>query len=138
LMRFILLIGARSRSRRVRRWLNWLERWVECTIFLMAVRRFGYLPRRRKRRPANTPGGFRRVRGSRRLFYKSARIRAKGCARTRISRLLDVLADPARYIDRFFKRLCRGLRLTRLVAVAPPAALLASALAAPPAIADSS
>ncbi|MGQ0533204.1 MAG: hypothetical protein ACT4OF_11020, partial [Caulobacteraceae bacterium] len=129
LMRFILLIGARSRSRRVRRWLNWLERWVECTIFLMAVRRFGYLPGRRKR-PSTTPRGFRRVRGSRRLFYKSARIRAKGCARTRISRLLDVLADPAPYIDRFFKRLCRGLRLTRLVAAAPPAFACAD-LAAP-------
>ena len=50
----------------------------------------------------------------------------------------DVLGDPEVYITRFFKRLCRGLHLTSLVAAAPPACALAADAGVDVAIIDDS
>ena len=102
-----------------------LERFVEYTLFLRAVHAFGPTPKRR-RRPASTPPGFRRVGRRLTLFWKIARIRAPRGASLidRIARLLEAIAHPAPYIARFTKQLCKGLRLTRLVVCISPASVL--------------
>ncbi len=127
--------GADRRRRLMRRFLNHIERAVECIVFLWAVERsrlgeaeaslrqslVGPTPRR-TRRPRSVPPGFRRTMGSRRLFWKCARIRARGAdALTRVARLLEALAHPERYIARFMRRLANGVRFSQLVACAPPA-----------------
>jgi hypothetical protein len=100
-----------------------IERCVEHIIFLKAVHAFGPPPRRRRTRPLSAPPGFRRVGRRLSLFWKIARIRADRRATLidRVARLLSVLANPAPYIARFTRELCKGLRPTRLVASAPPA-----------------
>jgi hypothetical protein len=130
--------GAERRRRGLRRFLDHIERAVECIIFLWAVERLGPRPRKR-RRPRSVPPGFRRAMGSRRLFWKSARIRARGAdALARVSRLLEVLARPAPYIARFLRRLLRGVAFSRLVPCAPPAHACASLARPDAAFADSS
>jgi hypothetical protein len=60
------------------------------------------------------------------LFFKRAGVRARRQnALTRVLRLFDVLAKPERFIAYFLKRLCKGLRMSALVASAPPAHALA-------------
>jgi hypothetical protein len=119
--------SAPRRQRRLVRFVRVLERFVEYILFLEAVHAFGPLPKRRAR-PLSAPPGFRRVGRRLTLFWKIARIRAARRASLidRVARLLSVLADPAPYIARFTKHLCKGLRLTRLVASAPTALAFAS------------
>ena len=139
LLVFILRAGASGRGARLKHMLSRAEHGVECILFLKAVLRYGPPPnwRHRWRLP---PPGFRRTRTPRMpLFYKNANIRArKAGALQRVLALIDALARPERAIGYFFKRICNGLRMSRLVAAAPPADALAS-LAAPSAcFADSS
>jgi hypothetical protein len=93
---------------------------------LKAVDRAGPPPQRRHA-PRSTPPGFRRVQRRLSVFWKIARIRApRGASLAdRLARLLAVLARPGRYIARFLKELCKGLRLSRLIPLAPPAQTLA-------------
>jgi hypothetical protein len=62
-----------------------------------------------------------------RLFFRSARIRAgkHASALTRVLALLKALAHPERAVAHFLKQLCKGTRLTGLVAAAPRADPLA-------------
>ena len=118
--------GAERRRRLMRRFLNHIERAVECIIFLKALARFGPVPRK-SRRPRSLPPGFRRTMGSRRLFWKSAGIRARGAhALARVARLLEALANPEPYIARFMRRLTNGVNFFHLIPCAPPAAACAS------------
>jgi hypothetical protein len=114
--------SAARRRRRLTAFVRTLERFVEYTLFLRAVHAFGPTPKRR-RRPASTPPGFRRVGKRLTLFWKIAHIRAPRTASLvdRVARLLSALANPAPHIAHFTKELCRGLRLTRLVPSTPPA-----------------
>jgi hypothetical protein len=129
---------AERRHRVLARFVRRIERFVEHIVFLRAVRAFGPPPQRRHA-PRSTPPGFRRVQRRLSLFWKIARIRAPRGAglADRLGRLLAVLADPGRYIARFLKQLCKGLRHSRLIPYAPPAQTLADALR-PNAFADSS
>jgi hypothetical protein len=138
LLRVVLALGAPARSRRLKRYVKALERYIERIVFLTAVRSFGHLPQRKQRTQSASPRGFRRVRSTGRLLLRSARICAKGALRQRIERLCEVCADPRRFVLRFLKRLMRGLCTRRLLAVAPPSIALAGADAARPALADSS
>jgi hypothetical protein len=118
----IFLIGAPRRSRRLRRMVKRCERWVECIILLHALERHGMRPHFHGVGRAAARIGFRRQCGAKRLFMRSARIRARnGCLPERVQRLLDALADPEPPIARFLKRLAHGLHAARLIVVAPPA-----------------
>ncbi len=130
--------GAERRRRLMRRFLHHIERAVECIIFLRAVERLGPTPRSR-RRPRFAPNGFRRTMGNRRLFWKCARIRARGADPfARVSRLLEALANPEPYIARFMRRLVNGVSFFHLVACAPPAHACASPARPDARFADSS
>jgi hypothetical protein len=121
------------------RFVRRIERFVEHIIFLKAVDRAGPPPQRRHA-PRSTPPGFRRVQRRLSLFWKIARIRApRGASLAdRLARLLAVLARPGRYIARFLKELCKGLRLSRLIPLAPPEQTLAADAPRATAFADSS
>jgi hypothetical protein len=123
----VLHPNAARRRKRLAAFVARVERFVEHIIFLQAVRQAGPPPKRRHA-PRSTPPGFRRVRRRPTLFWKIARIRADRHMSLvdRLARLLGVLARPERFIARFLKHLCKGLRLSRLVPIAPPAAALAS------------
>lgn len=130
--------GAVRRRRPMRRLLTFLERAVECIVFLWAVQRFGPTPRG-LRRPRSVPRGFRRVMGNRRLLLKCARIRARGAnPLARVARLLEALAHPERYISRFIQRFMRGVSFFHLVPSAPPAVALSADAPRACAFADSS
>jgi hypothetical protein len=117
----IMVFSWRGRGACLKRVLSRVELAVECTLFLKAVARFGPPPQR-KRHPRSTPPGFRRSAPSGAYFFKSARIRVrKASALDRVTALIEALANPERAVRYFFKRICKGLRLSRLVAVAPPA-----------------
>src|SRR5262245_15582316 len=138
LLGVLTALGAARRRRLMRRFLNYIERAVECIIFLKAVARLGPSPRRR-RHPRSVPPGFRRTMGSRRLFWKSARIRARGAdAFTRIARLLEALANPEVYVGRFMRRFTSGVSFHHLVPCAPPDEACASLAFAETRFADSS
>jgi hypothetical protein len=138
LLGVLTALGATRRRRLMRRFLNHIERAVECIIFLKAVARLGPSPRRR-RHPRSVPKGFRRTLGSRRLFWKSARIRARGAdAFTRIARLLEALANPQPFIARFMRRFSTGVSFHHLVPCAPPGEALVSLAFADARFADSS
>ncbi len=115
---------ARHMHRAIRR----AERAVELMLLLMAFRlatppaqQLSSFARR------NTPSGFtRRVHQSKFLF-KHARVRLRhGAFHQRVARLITAIAQPTRYVQRFLKRLHKGLRGSSLVAVHP----LADALVA--------
>jgi hypothetical protein len=113
---------------------------VEATFFLMALHRCGPTPRRRPI-PRTAPPGFRRTsaRSRMRLFFRNAGVRArKAGIVARIGRLIAALADPEPHIAYFFKRICDGLRVTTLIAAAPPAHALAIDAPRAAVIADSS
>jgi hypothetical protein len=139
LMRLILTLGTPGRGQRLRRFLTRIELEVECILFCEALLRYGPPPQRR-RHPRPPPIGFRRTRHHRlALFFKRAGVRArKQHALARVLRLFDVLAQPERFIAYFLKRLCKGLRMSALVASAPPAYALALGALARVAFADSS
>ncbi len=112
--------------RRVHRAIRRAERAAELMLLLMAFRlatppaqQLSSFARR------NTPIGFaRRVRQSKFLF-KHARVRLRaGAFHQRIARLIAAIAQPARYVQRFLKRLHKGLRGSRLVTAHPPAQML--------------
>ncbi len=122
--RMIALLPARQ-NRGIHIWIRKLERLVEMFVFLAATRRVSYVsPRNQAYVRRSAPHGFRRMRKRNRLFFKLARVRARGDLNTRIAQLLNVLADPEPYIARFVKRLVRGVRGSRLFAVGPRAELI--------------
>lgn len=130
---------AAMRRRRLTEFVRRAERFVEFILFLKAVRAFGPPPKRR-RTPRAPPPGFRRVERRFTLFWKIARIRAPRGASLidRLAQLLHALANPERYVARFLKQLCKGLRVSRLVPIAPSAHALAGANAPPISYADTS
>ena len=137
LFQVALRLGPLSRSRSLARFLRRCERCVEGLCFLMAFRRS--CKKLQRPRIASVRKGFRIVRSNGRLFFKSARIRARRATLSeRILRLMEVLADPERYVAHFLKRILRGLRPTHLVSCAPPAFALASTLQQQPSPADTS
>jgi|CXWL01.1.fsa_nt_gi hypothetical protein len=114
--------------RRIHHAIRRAERAVELMLLLMAFRlatppaqRLSSFARR------NTPVGFaRRVRQSKFLF-KHARVRLRhGAFHQRIARLIAAIARPSRYVQRFLKRLHKGLRGSRLVAARPAAQKLSA------------
>jgi hypothetical protein len=130
LLSIILKLGAPKRSRRLRRWIEKLERFVEHTIFLLAVQRLA-LPQRRHRPapPRSIPAGFRCALRRPRFLFKLGRIRARRKSlHQRVLRLISALARPEPYIARFLARL-RRLTTSTLVAAAPPAHACASVAA---------
>ena len=125
LLGVVLTLGAARRSRRLKRWVERLERAVEAIVFLKAALRIG-LPagRRAPLRPLDAPAGFRRLRFARRrrLLFKSARICDRRLdLRRRVLAAIAALAHPERYIARFAARLARGLCVSGLIPAAPPA-----------------
>ncbi|MFT3729082.1 MAG: hypothetical protein QM759_14760 [Terricaulis sp.] len=117
----ILRLNPAGRSARLAHWLERAERGVEHILFLKALARYGPPPQRR-RHPRSAPPGFRRVGRSTNGFFRSARIRArKANAFMRVLALIDALARPERAVAYFLKQICKGLRLSALVAIAPPA-----------------
>ncbi len=117
----ILRIGARGRSVRLKRLLSRAELAVECILFLKAVALYGPPPQRR-RHPRSTPRGFRRTTSDRRSFFRSVKIRAcRSAPLARILALIDALTRPERAVAYFLRQICRGLRLSRLIPVAPSA-----------------
>ena len=125
LARVITQIGAPRRSRRLRAFVEQLERAVESILFLEAVRRFGP-PRARRHTPHGAPAGFRRQLDTRmRLFFRNSGVRARKAGfLQRLASLAAALANPEPHIAYFTKRLMRGLRGARLIAARPPATSL--------------
>lgn len=114
---------AEHTRRRIHHAIRRAERAVELMLLLMAFRlatppaqQLSSFARR------NTPIGFaRRVRQSKFLF-KHARVRLCGGAfHQRIARLIAAIAQPSRYVQRFLKRLHKGLRGSSLVVATPSA-----------------
>jgi hypothetical protein len=121
----ILQFGWRGRGARLKRLLSHAERNVECLLFLKAVALHPPPPRKRIT-PRAAPRGFRRITGRGRLFFRSARIRAKKAdALQRLLALIDALIDPARAVRHFQRKLGNGLSFTHIVATAPPSETLA-------------
>lgn len=123
--RVIAQFAAPRRGRRLHRIVARLERGVESILFLRAVHRFGPMPRR-TRIPRAAPPGFRRQRHARlALFFRNSGVRArKANYAQRIASLVAALANPEPHVAYFFKRIARGLRGARLIAIAPPATAL--------------
>jgi hypothetical protein len=136
----VLRLGCAGRSRRLKRFVESLERAVEAIIFLKAAARL--TARRRPRRPVrlNAPSGFRAMLfRRRRLLFKHARI----CDRRvdlyqRVLRAIAALARPELYVSRFVARLRRGLCGSILIPSAPPARAILSAPPPRVAITDTS
>jgi|GEM_PF-6187400 len=107
---------------RLREALNFAERTVERIIFLKAIAAYGPAPQRsRTRHPRFAPPGFRRAGSNKQFFYKCARIRArKASALARVFALIEALTFPERAVRYFLKKISKGLRLSRIVLVAPP------------------
>lgn len=118
----ILRFGWSGRGVRLRQALNFAERLVERVIFIKAIAAYGPAPQRpRTRRPRFAPRGFRRVASNQKLFYKGARIRArKAGALARVLALVEALTFPERAMRYFLRKMKKGLRLSRIVIVAPP------------------
>lgn len=132
LFALIVRMAATGRGARLKRMLSRAERCVESTLFLKAVALYGPPPRR-KFHPRGAHPGFRRMeRRRRRLFYRGAKVRArKADPLTRVAALFDALTRPQRAVAYFFKRICNGLTLGRIVPVAPPAMRRRDVCAAP-------
>lgn len=115
---------ARHMHRAIRR----AERAVELMLLLMAFR-LATPPAQRLSSYArrNTRSGFaRRVRKSK-LLFKHARVRLRhGAFHQRLARLIAAIAQPSRYVQRFLKRLHKGLRGSSLVTTHPPAHALSA------------
>jgi hypothetical protein len=140
LLGVILHPSAPRRRRRLVPFVRRLERFVELILFLQAVHAYGPLPPKPRARPLSAPPGFRRVQRRFTLFWKIARIRApRGASLAdRLGQLLNAIANPARYVARFMKRLCKGLRGSRLIPCVPPALTLTPTAAPAPAFPDTS
>lgn len=136
----VLRGGWRGSGARLKHVLSRAELAVECILFLKAVTLYGPPPRGRAPHPRSTPPGFRRVSTPPRRFFKRANIRAgrKAGALARVLALLDALTRPQRAVAYFFKRICKGLRLSRLVLAAPSAEALVAGFPHNVAFADSS
>ena len=132
---------AETRRRRLVRFVQMAERWVEHVLFVAAAHRIGVVFGKRRftaQRIDRCPGFRIRV-GTNRLLWKSARIKLKSRDLiARISRLLESLTHPKAYVAHFMKRLAHGLCFRRLVAFAPQAqpVIILGAVDAP--IADTS
>ncbi len=121
----LLRIRPAGRGARLKHVLSRAELAVECILFLKAVALYGPPPQRRLH-PRSTPPGFRRSASNRRAFFKSAKIRAgKTGPIARVIALFDALTRPEGAVAYFFKQICKGLRSASLVAVSPPALVLA-------------
>ncbi len=118
----IVRFGWSDRGVRLREALNFAERLLERIIFIKAIAAHGPAPQRpRTRRPRFAPPGFRRVATNQRFFYKGARIRArKAGALARVLALIEALTFPERAMRHFLRKIKKGLRLSRIVLVAPP------------------
>lgn len=135
---WVLLRPGAERRTRLHRFVQKLERHVECLVFLKATLRMGPPPRRPPH-PGSCAQGFRHRRGRVRHFLKSARIRARNATPiARIARLLAALVDGEAYIAHFVRRMTRGLNFGGMVACAPPAIALCADAPRTPAFADSS
>ncbi|MFN3465895.1 MAG: hypothetical protein ACK4X1_17645 [Terricaulis sp.] len=126
--------------RRIHHAIRRAERAIELMLLLMAFRlatppaqRLSTFARR------NTPNGFtRRVRRSK-LLFKHACVRLRhGAFHQRLARLIAAIAQPTRYVQRFLKRLHKGLRGSSLVATRPVAHALFADVPATTCYADSS
>ncbi len=118
----ILRLNGAGRSLSLRRALSLAERGVECALFLKAVALHGPPPQRRRPHPRSTPKGFRLAASYSGSFFRSANIRArKAGPLARVLALVEALTKPERAVAYFFKQICKGLRRTRLVLVAPAA-----------------
>ncbi len=138
LLGIILRIGATGRGARLKHMLSRAERGVECILFLKAVALYGPPPQRR-RHPRSAPHGFRRVVRKSGSFFHSVNIRArKAKALDRVLALIDALTRPERAVAYFLKQICKGLRLSGLVPVAPPAHAVDAGRAAESALCDTS
>ena len=140
LMGLLFSPRAAMRQRRFTRLVQFAERWVEYVLFCAAGQRLGVLAARRRtaQRIAERPG-FRIATGDNRLLWKSARIRLRNASLIdRVGRLIEALANPARYITHYMKRLAAGLCFRCLIACAPAATALLSAESLAVAFADSS
>lgn len=112
--------------RRIHHAIRRAERAVELMLLLMAFRRatppaqpLSSFARR------NTPAGFRRRMTRARLLLRHARVRLRaGAFHQRLARLVEAIAAPSRYVQRFVKRLHKGLRGSSVVAARPSAATL--------------
>lgn len=122
-----------------------LERTFWRWLFLSAVLRVPEpLRARSNRRPRSAPHGFARARVKGCAFFRTMRTRLHDrdlAARLRC--LHAIVRNPERAVARLTKRLetiaLNGLKLTRLIAIAPPALTHStSAIAPAPALADSS
>ncbi len=116
----LLRLGPSGRSASLKHLLSHTEGAVECILFLKAVALYGPPPQRGPH-PRSMPRGFRRRTKNSRRFFKSAKIRARKAGPiARVIALFDALARPETAVGYFFKQICKGLRLSGLVAVAPP------------------
>jgi len=113
-------------SRALKRIVQRQEHFIGYVLLLTAMRRSRH--RRTPQLRVAAHSGFRRTLGGVRLLMKSAKIaKPHASIRARVLQLLDVLADPERYIAHFIKRLRHGVRIVRLVAAAPIADAIQSA-----------
>jgi hypothetical protein len=121
----LLRIRPAGRGARLKHGLSRAEVAVESILLLKAVARY-WAPPQRRVHPRATPPGFRRSARNRRAFFKRAKIRAvKARPIARVVALFDALTRPESAVAYFFKQICKGLRSASLVAVAPPALVLA-------------
>jgi len=127
LQHFALKLGTPRRSRGLSRRVRSDERPCENIVFLMAVARVR-APRRGARRPASIPAAFKRTHPHLRRFNRHGRIRLRRASLVdRLQRLVDAMAAPERYIERYIPTLRRGIcrpRLTLIAAVAETARTL--------------
>lgn len=138
LLHVALRIGVFSKSRRLRRLVQYCERWVASYCFVLAVQSVT-APKGRRHHPRGAPPGFRRVRGNIRLLLKSARIHCTSAnLAARLASLSIALADPVPYVAHFAKRIAAGLVGTHLVAAAPAVEIALDLSSSTPATADSS
>jgi len=129
LLRIALKLGAPRRGQLLARFVRRYERWCENIVFLLAVARVP-APHRRARRPASIPAAFKRTCPHLRRFNRHGRIRLRRASLVdRLQRLVDVMAAPERYIERYIRALRRGIcrpRLTLITAVAETVRTLAA------------
>lgn len=139
LVHIVALIGEPCQSRTLIRWVRWIERKIELSIFAMAYKRAYRYERRGTKRPRSTPSGFRRQRSHSFLLLKTSGIRLRrGSLAARLASLQQAMRAPERFIERFLKRIRASFTMSRLVVAAPAAVGWFEAAACAPALADSS
>jgi hypothetical protein len=129
LLSAILRASLTGSSVKLKRLLSRAESAVEGVLFLKAVAQYGPPPKLKHHPRAGSRPGFRRVIRDGRSFFRSVKIRARGASPLmRVLALIDALTQPERAVAYFLKQMRRGLRVSGLVAFAPPALMLAAVL----------